>query len=101
MDSLRHCHILREKEVLAECLEILAMVSADRGEYERAAQLSGAALALWDELHITRPLSQHSTAAHQEALQTVRRQLPEKLFQARFRTGQAMTLDAMAEFALD
>lgn len=101
LESLRLCHRLGEKEVFAECLEILAITAENSGEHERAAELGGASQALWEELHISRPLTQHSAAAHRSAMDATRRMIPDEIFSAYFQAGRAMSLDAMAAYALE
>lgn len=54
-DSLRLCHLLGEREVMAECLEILAFAELIRGDAPRAAFLRNGASSLWDMLDIAPP----------------------------------------------
>jgi hypothetical protein len=101
-DSLHLCHLLGEREVLAECMEILAATSSAEGNAARAAELNGAATALWEALHVTRPPTQYATspATHAHITSGMQR-LPGASFEAAVRQGRSMSLDAMVAFALD
>lgn len=99
-DSLRLCHLLGEREIFAECLEILAATALVEGEERRAAQLSGAAEAIREELHITRPATQPIIVTQAQTVATLRAQLPETAFEVAWRQGRGMCLDAIANFAL-
>lgn len=99
-DSLRLCCLLGEREVMAECLEILAIAAVAEGDAQRAAQLSGAAEAIWQALHVAHPSTQHSAQMHGQALAAMRCQLIETTFESTWRRGWTMSLDEMAAFAL-
>jgi predicted ATPase/transcriptional regulator with XRE-family HTH domain len=98
--SLRVCHLLGEREVLAECLEILAAAAATEGDAGRALELSGAASALWEALHVTRPPTRHAAACQGET-RTDPHRFAGDAFDAAVRQGRAMNLDAVVAFALD
>jgi hypothetical protein len=98
---LRLCHLLGEREVLAECLEILVVVAVREGNFERATQLSGAAHALWQALQVTRSSMQYPTATHGEAVAILQKGLPEGVFSSIWQKGYEMSLDALVAFALD
>ena len=100
IESLRLCHLLGEREVLAECLEILTIAAVRQAEFERAARLSGASQTLWESLHVTRSPNHHSTATHAEAVATLHRQLPAGDFSSNWQHGSDLSLDAVVEFAL-
>jgi predicted ATPase/DNA-binding XRE family transcriptional regulator len=99
-ESLRLCCQLGEREVLAECLEILAIAADHGGAARRAAVLSGAADALWQALHISRPPTQHAAAAHAEAVAEMRKQLAPDDFAAAWRQGHDLRVDEVVVFAL-
>jgi predicted ATPase/DNA-binding XRE family transcriptional regulator len=101
VESIRLCHLLGDRELLAECLEILAVTSVTEGDVARGVQLSGASEALWEELHVIRPPTQHSIATHTEAVAAMRLQLPEAVFASTWLQGRAMSMDAVVAFALD
>jgi len=98
--SLRVCHLLGEREVLAECLEILAAAAAMEGDASRAVELSGASTALWETLLVTRPPTQQAAACYGQAIMAAQ-QARADAFTAAVRQGRAMNLDAMVAFALD
>jgi predicted ATPase/DNA-binding XRE family transcriptional regulator len=99
-ESLRLCRLLGEREVLAECLELLVVVALRRGEYERAARLSGAAHALWQALQVTCSPMQYFAANHSEGVATLQRNLPVGVFLSLWQEGREMNQDAVVEFAL-
>ncbi len=99
-DGLRLCHLLGEREIFTECLEILASTALVEGEERRAAQLSGAAEAIREELHITRPPTQPMIVTQARTVAALRAQLPETAFEVAWRQGRGMCLDAIANFAL-
>ncbi|MCU0487660.1 MAG: tetratricopeptide repeat protein [Anaerolineales bacterium] len=99
-ESLRLCHLLGEREVLAECLEILVVAAARQGENERAALLSGASQAIWQAVHVARSSTQYSTLAHARAVATLRQVLTSDVFSTLWQQGQAMSLDSAVAYAL-
>jgi predicted ATPase/transcriptional regulator with XRE-family HTH domain len=100
-ESLRMCHRLGEREILAECLEILAVAAANEGKLERGALLSGAAQAIWEALHIPRSIAQHSAATHAQAVALMRQQLPEVIFLSMWQQGRVMSLDSIIAFGTE
>jgi predicted ATPase/DNA-binding XRE family transcriptional regulator len=96
-ESLRLCYLLGEREVMAECLELLAIAAVGDGDHQHAARLLGAAQALWDALHVVRPPSHHSSSVRDQALETLRQQLPDEVFSAAWLQGSAMSLDALVQ----
>jgi predicted ATPase len=99
--SLRLCCSLREREVLAECLDALVVAAAKAGQYERAARMSGAAHALWEALHITRSLAHYSASKHAEVAAALHRNLPHSVFSSEWEHGRSLSLEALLAFALD
>jgi predicted ATPase/DNA-binding XRE family transcriptional regulator len=100
-ESLRLCYLLGEREVLAECLEILVVIAARESNFERATQLSGAVHTLWRELGVTRSLTQYSATMHAEAVAALHRDLPEGVFSSFWQKGQEMILDELVAFVLE
>jgi len=99
-ESLRLCCQLSEGELQAECLELLAIAATEKGEAQRAVQLSAAAEQLHAALHILRPTTHHATVAHAAALATMRRQLSEAEFAAAWHRGRSLRMEALMVFAL-
>jgi non-specific serine/threonine protein kinase len=97
-ESLHLCYQLGEREVLAESLEILAVAAMRKNKLARAVQLSGAAQALWEALHVNPSLTHHSTTTHAEALTALRQELPPSVFEPAWQAGRAMSLDAIVQF---
>lgn len=93
-NSLHMCHLLGEREVLAECIEILAAAAMAEGDGGRAAELEAAAAGLWEALRVTRPPTRYATPAapHQPIAAAPA---------AAAREGRPMSVDAMVAFALD
>lgn len=98
--SLCICHLLGEREVLAECLEMLAAAAAAEGESGRALELGRAAGALWEALHVIRPPTQQAAECHRQARPIARRAAAEAFGAAR-RQEEPMSLDAVVAFALN
>lgn len=99
-EGLRMCHLLGEREVLAEGLEILAATAVAAGDPWRAAQLGGAAEAIWRALQVTRLPFQHNAVSYDRTMTMVRNQLTMAEFAITWQRGQAMNLDMVAAFAL-
>jgi len=99
--GLRLCHLLGEKEVLVECLEILVIAATMGGQLEHAARLSGAVQALWDALKIQPSTTQHSILSYKGALETLRKELPRAVFASAWQDGKEKSLDATVIMALD
>jgi non-specific serine/threonine protein kinase len=99
-DSVRLCHLLGEREVLAECLEILADAAACEHDFCRAAELHGAADGLWDALHVTRPPIQLTAGLHGWVTTAQPLQSSGPAVEAAWQRGRALSLDAMVAYAL-
>ena len=100
MDALRLCHLLEEREVLAECMELLGAISQRSGDPRRAAQLSGAAEAVREALGSTRPPSDYATMRHAQTVTALRSQMHATELEAAWLQGKAMCLDTMVVTAL-
>lgn len=101
-ESLRLCYLLGEREVFAECLEILASAAVHGGEAYRAAQLAGGAEAIWETLHLLRPPTQQVAAFfHAQVLAVTQGQLAEGAFALAWGRGRSLRLDALAALALE
>lgn len=99
-EGLRLCHLLGEREVLAEGLEILAATAVASGDPRQAAQLGGAAEAIWRALPVTRSPVQHNVVSFARTMAAAGAQLTAAEFTAAWGRGQAMNLDAAASYAL-
>ncbi len=95
------CHLLGEREVLAECLEILAIAALKEGDAGRGTRLTDAAQALWEILHVAHPPTHHSPASLAGAVAAMRFQLSEGVYASTWQAGRAMSLDSVVAFALD
>jgi predicted ATPase/DNA-binding XRE family transcriptional regulator len=98
--GLRLCCQLDERELIVECLELLAIATVANGDANRAARLSGAADALRTALHIVQPTSRHAATALAAAEKTMRHQLNDKDFEAAWQAGWGLRIEAMVVFAL-
>lgn len=96
--SLRLCYLLGEREVLAECLEILAAVAAAGGEAGRGVMLHAAAAALWEGLHV---IPAPAPLAHDSGFADLQRQSVAPDFAAAWQRGRALSLDALAALTLE
>ncbi len=98
--GLRLCCRLDERELIAECLELLAITTIDSGDAHRAARLSGAAAALRAALHIIHPPSHHVATAMAAAEEAMRHQLNNGDLAADRQAGSSLRIEAMIVFAL-
>lgn len=94
-DGVLLCHVLGEREVLAEGLEVLAMARACAGDLGSAAELCGAADALWEALQIVRPPALQTPAGRPACVVSGRDHLAEPDLAARWRAGHGMRLSAV------
>lgn len=99
-EGLRLCHALGEKEVLAEGLEILAATAVAAGNLRQAAQLGGAAEAIWQTLRVTRSPVTHNVVSFTRAMAAAGEQLTSAEFAVAWGRGQTMNLDMAASYAL-
>jgi non-specific serine/threonine protein kinase len=98
--SLRLCCQLGESELEAECLDLLAIAAVAKGQVRRAAQLSGAAAQRREALGIVRQATHHAAVAHAAAMTAARAQVGEAEFDAAWRQGRSLRVDALLVFAL-
>jgi predicted ATPase/transcriptional regulator with XRE-family HTH domain len=99
-EGLRLCHLLGEREVLAEGLEVLAATAVAAGNPRQAAQLGGAAEAIWRALQVTRSPVTHNVVSFTRTMAAAGEQLTAAEFAAAWGRGQRMNLDTAASFAL-
>lgn len=99
-ESLKLCYELGERQVLAECLEILVVAAIRGGQFEHAAQMDGAAQALWEQMQINRPPTDYTFATYKAAVEVMQSQLPEPQYQAILKQGREMSLEAIISHAL-
>lgn len=99
-EGLRLCHLLGEREVLAEGLEILAATAVASGNPWQAAQLGGAAEAIWRALQVTRSPGQHNMVTFMRTMAVASEQLTAAEFALAWGRGQVMNLDTAAVYAL-
>ncbi|RVX41733.1 putative ATPase [Nonomuraea polychroma] len=86
---------------LAQCIEGLAWVLADDGQYEQAAQMLGGAQVVWRSIGTSLSGLGHLAGAHDRCEATLRRHLKDDRFEAAFGRGSALTVDQAAAYALD
>lgn len=99
-ESLLLCYELGERQVLAECLEILVVVAVRDGELEHGARLDGAAQALWEQLQINRPSNNFTFITYKAAVEVMPRQLSATLYWTMLQQGREMSLDAIVSLVL-
>jgi predicted ATPase/DNA-binding CsgD family transcriptional regulator len=87
-----------ERTGMAECLEILAWISAAESRFERAGVLLAAADTLWRSVGAV--LSADLTQFHLDCEARVRRALGERGFTAATGTGAGWTLNDLVQYAL-
>ncbi|MBF6166286.1 protein kinase [Streptomyces gardneri] len=86
--------------VVAFGLEALAWTVADHGDVERAAVLMGAAQGHWLVGSSVRAVLRSMSRFHEQCERTTRRALGARGFDAAFRQGQGMGMDAAVAYAL-
>ncbi|MGN9847263.1 LuxR C-terminal-related transcriptional regulator [Nonomuraea sp. H19] len=86
---------------LAQCIEGLAWILASDEQYEQAAQMLGAAHAVWRSIGTSLPGLGHLAAAHDRCEATLRPHLREERFTSAFDRGSQLTPDQAAAFALE
>jgi predicted ATPase/DNA-binding XRE family transcriptional regulator len=99
--GLRLCCRLDERELMAECLELLAVATTVNGDARRAAMLSGGADALRAALHLIRPTAHHAAVTLAAAQVAIRQQLEAASFEAAWNAGSGLRLETLVVFALD
>ncbi len=99
-EGLRLCCQLGERELMAECIGLLALATLYGGDVRRAARLSGAADALQASLHILRPALHHAAVAHSNAVEAMQTQLGAADFADAWQAGRSLSLEAMVVYAL-
>ncbi len=91
---------LRDHPGVAVVLEALASIAAARGEAARSATLLGAAGAIW-QFVLVHPVAAPFIAAERARGEAhARRSIADPAFEAAYRRGRKMTLDAAVQFAL-
>jgi hypothetical protein len=81
-------------------LDLLAIAAVAKGQVRRAAQLSGAAAQRREALGIVRQATHHAAVAHAAAMTAARAQVGEAEFDAAWRQGRSLRVDALLVFAL-
>jgi predicted ATPase/class 3 adenylate cyclase/Tfp pilus assembly protein PilF len=85
------------KEIIAECMEILAGLAADEGDGSRGARLFGAAETI--RLGLGNPRAPAELPEHERDVTLVRGLLDEQAFLQAWAQGRAMTLDEATAYA--
>jgi hypothetical protein len=97
-ESLQLFDAVGDKDGLAECLELFALLANANSDFRRAAQLFGAASELRKEAG-TSPAPADQVEYDRE-LNTTRARLDTATFNAEWRAGQVMTMEQAMELAL-
>jgi predicted ATPase/DNA-binding NarL/FixJ family response regulator len=85
----------------AQCLEVLAWITADQHRHRRAAVLLGAADALWTDVGTSIAAFGHYREHHNACARRIRAALGDAAFAGAFREGRAMTYREALACALD
>ena len=101
VESLSHAQKLGHTYtwLVVNCCGMLGLLAQAQGQYERAARLCGAALALWDTLDAQGLMSSHWDADPELAAAYL--SLDRAAFQHAWAEGQAMTLEQAIAYALE
>lgn len=98
--GLRLCCRLGERELMAECVELLALATLECDKPHDAARLCGAADALRASLHISRPAMHHVAVVHDHAVAALQARLGAADFATDWQAGCSMSLEALLVDAL-
>ncbi len=98
--GLRLSHLLGERELAAEGLEIAAATELAGGELHRAAILNSAAGAIWEALHVPHPPTQADAGVYARTQVALRTRLPASDFARCWEQGRMMGLGAAISLAL-
>ncbi|QYB00764.1 protein kinase (plasmid) [Rhodococcus sp. USK10] len=98
---LELCRLVEEPLVAAVCLEVVAWISGDHQDSERAAVLLGAAESLGSAVGSSPLLFHELRRYHTACERTTRELLGEQIFRARHRKGARMGLEKAISFALE
>jgi predicted ATPase/DNA-binding CsgD family transcriptional regulator len=90
-------HAVDDRNGLTMVLETLASMAADRGRHERAAILLGSAQRVRDSSSLT--LIELHRQQHERSVSIIIRGIGQKLFDAAYARGRAMTIDEGVAFA--
>jgi predicted ATPase/DNA-binding NarL/FixJ family response regulator len=85
----------------AQCLEVLAWITADQRHHRRAAALLGAADALWTDVGTSITAFGHYLDHHNACERHIRAALGDAAFTEAFRAGQVMTYREALTYAID
>jgi predicted ATPase/DNA-binding CsgD family transcriptional regulator len=91
-------HAVDDRTGLAMVLETLASMAADRGRHDRAAILLGSAQRVRDSSSLT--LLELHRQQHEQSVALIIRGIGQKLFDAAYTRGRAMTIDEGVAFAV-
>jgi predicted ATPase/DNA-binding CsgD family transcriptional regulator len=92
-------HTVDDRNGLTMVLETLASMAADRGRHERAAILLGSAQRVRDSSSLT--LIELHRQQHERSVSIIIRGIGQKLFDAAYARGRAMTIDEDVAFAVE
>ncbi|MGW4771861.1 protein kinase domain-containing protein [Nocardia sp. NPDC004278] len=99
-EGLRLAELVADPLVAAACTEMLAWIASKQHHARRAAILMGAADSLGNAACSSAYIFRNLRVYHEECARNSRKALGQRAFEAAYRAGAAMSLDAAAGFAL-
>ncbi|MEV1178927.1 hypothetical protein AB0J09_62175, partial [Nonomuraea sp. NPDC049784] len=91
---------INDRWCLTQCLEVLAWIAGARGEHDRAAELLGAAHAMWQAVGASPEWMSYHTTWHVRCTRQARRALGGPGFAAAFRQGARLGPERAVAYAL-
>lgn len=98
LKQLRAAH---DQYTTAQCLEVLAWITADEGRHRRAAGLLGAADALWTEIGTPITSSLHLVGSHHACEREARTALGDAKFTDAFQHGRTLSYENVLAYAFE
>ncbi len=98
--SLRLCCQLGEREMMAECLELLSSAELHVENAHHAVLLSGASETLGEALHCHQPALQHTTTTRAATIASLRQRFAVEEFTTLWQRGRAMPYETIVRLAL-
>jgi DNA-binding CsgD family transcriptional regulator/Tfp pilus assembly protein PilF len=98
LDGLGLLRKVDSKEIMVECLEVMAAVAGARAQAQRAARLWGAAQAFREDMGASLPSDEFTML--EPHLTTARSLVEEEVWETAFTEGQTMSFEEAVEYAL-
>jgi predicted ATPase/DNA-binding CsgD family transcriptional regulator len=98
---LKQPRVSHDRYTTAQCLEVLAWITADEGRHRRAAGLLGAAEALWTEIGTPITSFLHLVGSHEACERDLRAALGDTMFADAFQHGRTLSYENVLAYAFE